>query len=161
MQDTELYERLLGLKEPWRVKAVKMDVGRRVEAEVECELLKGITPGDLLPGIQKLLSELKAAGILVGLASASKNAPMALSRLGLSSAFDYVVDGGLVKQGKPHPEIFLRAASALMVEPLHALASRMRSREFNLFRALECARWRSAWNRASRRATSWSRRPRI
>jgi beta-phosphoglucomutase len=81
------------------------------------ELLKGITPGDLLPGIQKLLSELKAAGILVGLASASKNAPMALSRLGLSSTFDYVVDGGLVKQGKPHPEIFLRAASALMVEP--------------------------------------------
>jgi Haloacid dehalogenase-like hydrolase len=39
------------------------------------------------------------------------------SRLGPSSAFDYVVDGGLVKQGKPHPEIFLRAASALMVDP--------------------------------------------
>jgi hypothetical protein len=37
MRDTELYERLLGLKEPWRVKAVKMDVeGRRVEVEVEC-----------------------------------------------------------------------------------------------------------------------------
>ena len=26
MRDTELYERLLGLKEPWKVKAVKMDV---------------------------------------------------------------------------------------------------------------------------------------
>ena len=37
MRDTELYERLLGLKEPWRVKAVKMDVqGRRIEVEVEC-----------------------------------------------------------------------------------------------------------------------------
>ena len=37
MRDTELYERLLGLKEPWKVKAVKMDVeGRRVEVEVEC-----------------------------------------------------------------------------------------------------------------------------
>jgi transposase len=37
MRDTELYERLMGLKEPWRVKAVKMDVeGRRVEVEVEC-----------------------------------------------------------------------------------------------------------------------------
>ena len=35
--DAELYERLLGLKEPWEVKAVKMDVeGRRVEVEVEC-----------------------------------------------------------------------------------------------------------------------------
>ena len=38
MRDTELYERLLGLKEPWKVKAVKMDVeGRRVEVEVECD----------------------------------------------------------------------------------------------------------------------------
>ena len=37
MRDTELYERLLGLKEPWKVEAVKMDVeGRRVEVEVEC-----------------------------------------------------------------------------------------------------------------------------
>ena len=37
MRDTELYERSLGLKEPWKVKAVKMDVeGRRVEVEVEC-----------------------------------------------------------------------------------------------------------------------------
>jgi hypothetical protein len=37
MRDTELCERLLGLKEPWRVKAVKMDVeGRRVKVEVEC-----------------------------------------------------------------------------------------------------------------------------
>ena len=37
MRDTELYERLLGLKEPWKVKAVKTDVeGRRVEVEVEC-----------------------------------------------------------------------------------------------------------------------------
>ena len=37
MRDAELYERLLGLKEPWKVKAVKMDVeGRRVEVEVEC-----------------------------------------------------------------------------------------------------------------------------
>ena len=37
MRDTEFYERLLGLREPWRVKAVRMDVeGRRVEVEVEC-----------------------------------------------------------------------------------------------------------------------------
>jgi hypothetical protein len=37
MRDTELYEGLLGLKVPWRVKAVKMDVeGRRVEVEVAC-----------------------------------------------------------------------------------------------------------------------------
>jgi transposase len=36
-RDTELCERLLGLKEPWKVKAVRMDVeGRRVEVEVEC-----------------------------------------------------------------------------------------------------------------------------
>lgn len=37
MRDTEFYERLLGLRAPWKVKAVRMDVeGRRVEVEVEC-----------------------------------------------------------------------------------------------------------------------------
>jgi transposase len=37
MQDTEFFERALGLKKPWRVKEVKMDVGaKKVELEVEC-----------------------------------------------------------------------------------------------------------------------------
>jgi transposase len=37
MRDTEFYERLVGLREPWKVKAVRIDVeGRRVEVEVEC-----------------------------------------------------------------------------------------------------------------------------
>jgi len=37
MKDTEFFAQALGLKEPWRVKAVRMDVAaRRVEVELEC-----------------------------------------------------------------------------------------------------------------------------
>jgi len=37
MKDTEFFTQALGLKEPWRVKAVRMDVAaRRVEVELEC-----------------------------------------------------------------------------------------------------------------------------
>lgn len=38
MEDTEFFQKALGLSEPWEVKAVKMDVmGRRVEVEVGCQ----------------------------------------------------------------------------------------------------------------------------
>lgn len=42
------------------------------------ELIGSITPADLLPGIDRFLSELREAGIKTGIASASKNAPAVL-----------------------------------------------------------------------------------
>jgi transposase len=38
MQDTEFYQQVLGLSKPWRVKAVKLELGKqKVTIEVECE----------------------------------------------------------------------------------------------------------------------------
>ena len=38
MQDTKLYEQLLGIEKPWKVGSVKMDVaGQKIEVEVICE----------------------------------------------------------------------------------------------------------------------------
>jgi len=51
------------------------------------------------------------------LASASKNAPLLLERLGIAELFDYVVDANRISRSKPDPEIFLAAASALGVSP--------------------------------------------
>ncbi|WP_319467852.1 beta-phosphoglucomutase [uncultured Trichococcus sp.] len=81
------------------------------------ELIAEITAADILPGIPELLEEAKIAGYRMAIASASKNAPLILERLGLSAAFDAVVDPESLKQNKPHPEIFERAAQALGLEP--------------------------------------------
>nr|WP_319216245.1 beta-phosphoglucomutase [uncultured Trichococcus sp.] len=80
------------------------------------ELIAEITAADILPGIPELLKEAKNAGYRMAIASASKNAHLILERLGLSAAFDAVVDPESLTYNKPHPEIFERAAQALGLE---------------------------------------------
>jgi beta-phosphoglucomutase len=80
-------------------------------------LIDGITPADLLPGALDTLKRVRELGCSVGLASASKNALSVLDRLGITSLFDHVVDANTVARGKPDPEVFLRAASALNCQP--------------------------------------------
>ncbi|MBN7821047.1 beta-phosphoglucomutase [Bowmanella yangjiangensis] len=81
------------------------------------QLIEHMSETDLFDGVHDLFAQLKQAGIAIGLASASKNAGMVISRLGISQDFDYVADAAKIKQGKPHPEIFLTVAQALGVEP--------------------------------------------
>lgn len=80
------------------------------------ELIEEITPADILPGMKELLHELKENEIKVGLASASKNALSVLNRLEVTQFFDTIVDAATVINGKPDPEIFLKAARELNVE---------------------------------------------
>lgn len=80
-------------------------------------LIENITETDVLPGIEVFLTELRRAGYKIGMASASKNAYMVTKQLGLLDAFDHIVDAATVAQSKPHPEVFLKAAVALGVEP--------------------------------------------
>ncbi|KAA0544899.1 beta-phosphoglucomutase [Bacillus sp. BGMRC 2118] len=81
------------------------------------QLIAGITAADILPGIEELLKEIKKNGYLLGLASASKNAPEVLRSLGLYDQFDCIADAAAVEKSKPAPDIFLLAASMLKVEP--------------------------------------------
>jgi len=74
-------------------------------------------PGDLFDGALDLLSALSAAGARIGLASASRNAPLLLEKLGISDWFDHVADPARVARGKPAPDIFLACAEALGVSP--------------------------------------------
>ncbi|MEJ6529842.1 beta-phosphoglucomutase [Exiguobacterium sp. USCH10] len=80
-------------------------------------LISKITAADILPGIEMFLKELKEAGYKIGMASASKNAQMVTSQLGLLEVFDHIVDAATVIHSKPHPEVFLKAAEALRVDP--------------------------------------------
>jgi beta-phosphoglucomutase len=81
------------------------------------KLIQDITPSDLLPAIKELITDIKAKGLKLGMASASKNAFTVMESLGMKSEFDIIVDAKTVVNGKPHPEVFLRAAEMLEVEP--------------------------------------------
>jgi alpha,alpha-trehalose phosphorylase len=74
-------------------------------------------PENLLPGARSAVESVRQAGLKIGLASASRNAPMLLQRLGIAELFDCVVDANLISRSKPDPEIFLAAANALGVAP--------------------------------------------
>ena len=80
------------------------------------ELIRQITPNDLLPGIGELLKELKESGILIGLASVSKNAGFIIEQLEVGNYFDYIADAEKVERSKPFPDIFLDCAKNLGVE---------------------------------------------
>lgn len=85
------------------------------------ELLQDLTPDDLLPGVQEFLNEAKAQNVPCAIASASKNAPFILEKLGVQEAFDAIVDPATLTKGKPDPEIFIRAAEAIKVIPAEAV----------------------------------------
>lgn len=81
------------------------------------ELIEGITAEDLLPGVSEFLAELRAAGIKIGIGSASKNARSVVQRLGIGQSVDAIADGYSVVRSKPAPDLFLHAAEQLGVAP--------------------------------------------
>jgi beta-phosphoglucomutase len=85
------------------------------------QLLKELTPQDILPGIADLVNNIKAENLPTAIASVSKNAQTVLKALGLQDTFDYVVDASKVKNSKPDPEIFLTASEKLNVSPQHCI----------------------------------------
>lgn len=78
-------------------------------------------PADLFPGARDAIEQCRSAGLSVALASASRNAPLLLSRMEIDALFDSVVDPASVARGKPAPDIFLAAARAVGAQPARML----------------------------------------
>ena len=68
----------------------------------------------VLPGARELLAALKAAGIprAVGSSTSRTNLDAIFASTGLAEFFDAVVSAEDVVNGKPAPDVFLKAASA-------------------------------------------------
>lgn len=79
--------------------------------------IKKMTPANILPGIKAFLDELRANGYLISLASASKNGPTVLDKLGLTAYFPEIVDPATLSKGKPDPEIYIKGAAQLNLKP--------------------------------------------
>jgi beta-phosphoglucomutase len=72
-------------------------------------------------GASTLLLELHALGASVAIASSGprENVSLLIDTIGVRNAVDAIVASEDVAEGKPHPEVFLRAADRLGVAPAH------------------------------------------
>jgi beta-phosphoglucomutase len=81
------------------------------------ERIDSMTPEEILPGTLEFINELKGNNLKIALGSASRNTLMILDRVGLNNKFDAVADGNSVHKAKPDPEVFLKAAEMVGIEP--------------------------------------------
>ena len=85
------------------------------------QLLEHLTTEDVLPGVVPLLQQAQARHIPCAVASASKNAPLILEKLGVRAYFATIVNPDSLSKGKPDPEIFSAAADSIGVLPQNAI----------------------------------------
>jgi beta-phosphoglucomutase len=101
--------------------AAEMEILATTKNEAYVKMISKMTGNEVLPGSLQLLQDLKAAGIKIALGSASKNSGLILQRTGLAPLFDAIVDGNHVGTSKPDPEVFLKGAELLGVDPQHCV----------------------------------------
>lgn len=90
------------------------------------ELFLDAVPGRIAAhrGAAELVEALRERGVPLALATSGhrRYVDLALASAGLAGAFDAEVTGDQVERGKPHPDIYLRAAALLEIAPQHCLA---------------------------------------
>jgi len=85
------------------------------------ESVSSINENDVLPGVIDFLQDLRKNSYKMAVGSASKNAPLLLEKMGITSFFDAIIDGNKIQNAKPHPEVFLRAAQELAIDPFECV----------------------------------------
>jgi len=98
----------------------KREMAERKNAHFR-ELLKKLSPSDILPGVVDLIKTLKERQVKIAIGSSSKNARPILRAVGLEDEFDVIADGNHITRSKPDPEIFTIAATRLGVSPEECL----------------------------------------
>ena len=89
--------------------------------EMYRESLKEMSPADLSDEVRETLNALRAKGLKLAIGSSSKNTPFILKQIGLEGYFDAVSDGNNISRSKPDPEVFLKAAEFLGMDPADCL----------------------------------------
>lgn len=85
------------------------------------EVYRQVAAGKMqpLPGAVELVRSVSAAGFRVALGSSTpwSNIKVVLDALGIRECFEHIVCSDDVTHGKPHPEVFLKAAAKLGLPP--------------------------------------------
>ena len=85
--------------------------------EVYKSFLSTMGPKDLTKDVSFTLQTLKSRGFQIAIGSSSKNTKTILKQLGIIDIFDAISDGTNITHSKPDPEVFLKAAEMLGLEP--------------------------------------------
>jgi beta-phosphoglucomutase len=85
------------------------------------EYVEAMKADEIFPDVKPLILAMRKKGIKVALASSSKNAPRVVELLGVKDLFDVIVDGSMIIDTKPDPEIFLLTAQKLNISPKDCL----------------------------------------
>ncbi len=81
------------------------------------EMLKPLLKDALVPGLRAFLRRHHRAPMAVGSNAEPANVEFVLKEADLSRYFRAVVDGHQVRNGKPHPEVYLLASDLLGIAP--------------------------------------------
>lgn len=81
------------------------------------DLIAGMRPDEVLPGVVDFLRQLRQGEIKMALTSSSRNARTVLENTGLDAYFDVIIDGNITRKGKPDPECFLNASTRINIRP--------------------------------------------
>lgn len=87
-------------------------------------LLDQMKSVEILPGVEQTVRHLKSLGVRCAIATSSPRDLLESKKYGKDdffALFDALVCGDDVKNGKPDPEIFLKAAAAIAAEPANCV----------------------------------------
>lgn len=125
----QLFHSMMGRRAPEAFQAM-IDLMELQETIEELTVESGLIFEDLLemhllpmPGLFELLELIEARGLPKGVATSSGRKYLSglLERFRLADRFHATLTGEDVSHGKPHPEIYLRTAEALGVDPTEML----------------------------------------
>lgn len=103
------YDRTLSMEEKEALAAEKNRIYRW--------FLESLTPASISRDVMEALSSLRHQGYSMAIGSSSRNAPFIADRTGLRPFFDVIIDGSMIRNAKPDPEVFILAASGLGLPP--------------------------------------------
>ena len=121
----ELKQKMMGLPGPKAFEVMRAHCGLADTIDVlqlECEQeFLDLLPDriQMMPGLEVILDRIESLGLPKAVATSSHRriASRALGIFDLESRFEFVLTGGDVENGKPNPDIYLKACSDLGVSP--------------------------------------------
>ena len=127
--DREMNNKLRGVSRRDSLEIVLKENGANMSEQRKQRILKSkndiyvaflnerLSPDCIDPKTRSALEEFHRRGIKLAVGSSSKNAKLILEKTGISNMFDAICDGTMISNSKPDPEVFIKAASMIGLEP--------------------------------------------
>jgi beta-phosphoglucomutase len=124
LTEDELREKIYGRRnQDWLTNVFgSLEPGKlKAYADEKEALFREVYENDIKPldGLRAFLKGLHDNGIARAIATSAPraNVDFTLSKTGIGNYFNTILDDSFVENGKPHPEVYLKAAEALNFEP--------------------------------------------